>query len=379
MNLDLYAGAGGWDEAARQLGLDTIGLELSHDACVTAVRAGHPRIRCDIATYPTNPFTGRVTGLIASPPCQAWSAAGNRKGEQDKARVHDLVNAYAAGADEPGEGWADPRSHHAAQPVRWIRDLRPEWVCLEQVPPVLDLWRHIGDILRGWGYSVWTGILNAADYGVPQTRQRAILIASRVRTVAQPPATHEQNPPENALFGALLPWVSMAQALGWTGVDRPARTVCGDRSPRWAYGQANSYATGWTVETENRTETAAGRVAYRRSVDRPAPTVVSNAGRWELHAGDRENATVRSIDEPAATVLCSRPGNLTWKSESTSRQVGIAEAAVLQSFPVTYPWHGNKTSQFLQVANAIPPGLGVSVLAVAAGRPLDAIAPAGAR
>lgn len=63
--IDLYAGAGGWDQAAHQLGLATVGLEIWHDACVTATRAGHPRIRCDIATYPTVPFAG-VRGLIAS-------------------------------------------------------------------------------------------------------------------------------------------------------------------------------------------------------------------------------------------------------------------------------------------------------------------------
>ncbi|MFB6392554.1 DNA cytosine methyltransferase [Polymorphospora lycopeni] len=367
MILDAYAGAGGWDQGARMLGLPTVGLEKWHDACITAVKAGHPRIRCDVATYPTAPFVGRVTGYIASPPCQAFSPAGKRAGEQDKERVHQLIDDYAAGGNDPGDGWADDRSHHAAQPVRWIRDLRPPWAALEQVPPVLDLWQHIGDVLRGWGYSVWTGILNAADYGVPQTRRRAILIASRVRPVFQPETTHEQNPPASALFGARFPWVSMAQALGWTGIDGPARTVCGARSPRWAYGQGSSYATGWTLETENRTETSAGRLPYRRSVDRPAPTVVSNAGRWELHAGERGNATVRSLDEPAATVLCSRPGNLTWKTKEASRQVGISEAAVLQSFPADYPWHGTKTSQFLQVANAVPPVLATAIVAAAAG------------
>jgi DNA (cytosine-5)-methyltransferase 1 len=349
MILDLYAGAGGWDEGARHLGLPTVGLEIWHDACVTAVRAGHPRIRCDIAAYPTAPFAGRVTGLIASPPCQAWSMAGNRKGEQDKARVHELVNAYAAAANEPGDGWADPRSHHAAQPVRWIRELRPEWVCLEQVPPVIDLWRHIGDVLRGWGYAVWVGVLNAADYGVPQTRHRAILIASRVRTVHQPETTHEQYPPADALFGARLPWVTMAEALGWAGVDRPARTVCGDRSPRWMYGQANSYATGWTLVNRRDSPKWVAEHGERRNreSDEPAPTITGEAHRWAM----------------------TRPATTVQGDPQDSLRVTTTEAAILQSFRADYPWHGNKTSQFLQVGNAVPPGLAAAVLAVAAGVP----------
>ncbi|MFI2667887.1 DNA cytosine methyltransferase [Micromonospora carbonacea] len=326
MIVDLYAGAGGWDQGAQQLGLTTVGLELEHDPCVTAVRAGHPRIRCDVATYPTAPFAGRVAGLIASPPCQAWSMAGKRTGEQDRPRVHALVDQYAAGADEPGDGWADPRSHHAAQPVRWIRDLRPQWVALEQVPPVLPLWVHVGDVLRGWGYSVWTGVLNAADYGVPQTRRRAILIASRVQAVYQPAPTHEQSPPTGALFGALRPWVSMAQALGWDGVDRPARTVCGDRSPRWAYGQGNSYATGWTLVNRRDSPKWVEEHGERRNRDgdEPAPTITGEAHRWALVNGAQDNATVRSADEPAATIYGQRSGNLRWEVErrTVSRGAG---------------------------------------------------------
>lgn len=398
MIVDLYAGAGGWDEGARRLGLTTVGLEIWHDACVTAVRAGHPRIRCDIATYPTAPFAGRVTGLIASPPCQAWSMAGKRTGEQDKARVHGLVNAYASGSDQPGGGWADERSHHAAQPVRWVRDLRPEWVALEQVPPVFDLWVHIGDVLRGWGYSVWTGVLNAADYGVPQTRRRAILIASRVRPVFAPETTHEQNPPADALFGARLPWVSMAEALGWAGVDRPARTVCGDRSPRWAYGQGNSYGTGWTLvngpqehATVQGADEPAGTIYSSRpgnlrwavdrrtrskgpggsmyptppvEVTRPAPTLTSKVGeQWVL---TRPSTTVQGDPRIGRPGHKDREGGESQFAEDSLR-VSIPQAAILQSFPADYPWCGTKTSQFLQVGNAVPPGLATAVLTVAAG------------
>ncbi|AXH94362.1 DNA cytosine methyltransferase [Micromonospora aurantiaca] len=389
--MDLYAGAGGWDQAARQLGLTTVGLEIWHDACVTAVNAGHPRIRCDIATYPTAPFTG-VRGLIASPPCQAWSTAGKRQGEQDKARVHELVNAYAAGADEPGDGWADDRSHHAAQPVRWIRDLRPEWVAMEQVPPVLDLWCHIGDVLRGWGYSVWVGVLNSADYGVPQTRQRAVLIASRVRAVFQPETTHEENPPADALFGARRPWVSMAEALGWadgmevvsnygTGGDSSNRGVRSASQPASTVtSKVDRAKVRWAVDRRTRSKGAGGSMYPTPLVDddRPAPTLTANqrwvlqsrrdSPKWVAEHGERRN---RELAEPAPTVT-GEVHRWSVTGDEESRPITLTEAALLQSFPADYPWHGNQGSRSLQVGNAVPPGLAAAVLAVAAGVPAAA-------
>jgi DNA (cytosine-5)-methyltransferase 1 len=428
--VDLYAGPGGWDEGMRMLGMTSVvGIEWDHAACLTAVAAGHQRIRADVSKYSIDVFAG-AQGLIASPPCQAWSMAGKRQGEVDRAKVHALVDAYANGGNDPGTDWADERSHHAAQPVRWIRQLRPAWVALEQVPPVLPLWQHVAERMRRWGYSTWTGVLNSADYGVPQTRERAILVA-RLDGPAQPPAPTHAKSPAGDLFGDVLEaWVSMAAALGWAGVDRPARTVCGDRSPRWAYGQGNSTATGWTPETENRSETAAGRVPYLRSVDRPAPTVVSNADRWELHTnrdqrpdgsrqvvpidapapaftakaggqwvlrnGNRPNACERSLDEPAGTMFFghalndvqwyeSRPSTTVLGSprigrpghkdrdkgeaqfERDSLRITQTEAAVLQSFRPDYPWQGTKTKQFEQIGNAVPPLLAAHVIAVITG------------
>src|SRR6202035_3274617 len=77
--------------------------------------------------------------------------------------------------------------------------------------------------LRRMGYSAWYGKLNAADYGVPQTRERAILIASRVRQVARPEPTHYDDRKVMQLWGT--PWVSMAEALGWGATGRPSVAV----------------------------------------------------------------------------------------------------------------------------------------------------------
>src|SRR5690606_40154461 len=108
------------------------------------------------------------------PPCQAWSRAGKRGGLADQPLVHQAVHDLARGRDTRAELLAqcrDERSLLAAEPMRWLYDLRPEWVCMEEVPDVLPLWKQYALYLQQWGYSTWAGVLNAADYGVPQTRR----------------------------------------------------------------------------------------------------------------------------------------------------------------------------------------------------------------
>lgn len=226
--IDLFAGPGGWDEGLRMLGVDAddlLGIEWDDAACATAEAAGHRRLNADVAALDPHDFDP-VIGVIASPPCQAWSMSGKRLGELDRAHCHELADRMAAGDDSLDWcGWEDERSPLVCQPVRWVRELRPEWVALEEVPQVASLWDHFGRIFTGWGYSVWTGDLNSADFGVPQTRTRRILIASRVRRVTPPPPTHSQHAHGADLLGGhTQPWVTMADAIGF-GFDEPSATV----------------------------------------------------------------------------------------------------------------------------------------------------------
>lgn len=349
--LDLFAGPGGWDEGASWLGIKTVGVEWDDAACRTAKAAGHTRVRADVETLPTQPMAGKVTGLIASPPCQDFSLAGKRAGiEGEKGRL-------------------------ITQVLRWTNDLRPRWVACEQVPPCLELWEQYAEVMRGWGYRTWTGVLNAADYGVPQTRKRAILLASLDRQPHRPEPTHARGGDVD-LFGSRAPWVSMAEALGW-GFDAPSATVSGGGTESGGaepFGNAN-------YRRRLLQFVSAGMTGEGRPKDphqQPADTLTGKGTAYWITDEQREVWG----DRPATTVVGSfrpdviaTPGYRT--AEDGPRQnapgsvrVSVQEAAVLQSFPADYPWQGSRTKQFQQVGNAVPPRLAAHVLAAVLDRPL---------
>ncbi|HEY3478823.1 MAG TPA: DNA cytosine methyltransferase [Streptomyces sp.] len=430
MIVDKFAGPGGWAEGFRLLGLSEVGLEWDRFACATRVAAGHRMtVRCDVAAYPTAPFAGRIKVDVNSPPCQAWSRAGKGLGLVDQPLVHQAVADLAAGRDTRAQLLAackDPRSLLAAEPMRWHHDLRPETILMEEVPDVLPLWKQYAAILRRWGYSVWCGILCAADYGVPQTRRRAILIASRVRDIAEPPRTHYDPKKErtrsaggqDSLFAAeLLPYITMAEALGW--VDGLIVNTRGERKtpggnefpadrPSWALtektrswvlhtNRGNVRADGerqlidpqgqpapvvttktgeqWVLRTGNNTmkhsrtgsrRGEGGVVAYERDINEPAPTLDTNVGgKWTLH---RPATTVCATDRIAPPGHRDRnPGGESQFASSDTVRITQAEAAVLQSFLADYPWQGTKTKQFEQIGNAVPPLLAAHIAAAGLG------------
>lgn len=232
--------------------------------------------------------------LIASPPCQAWSMAGKREGLKDQARVFDLCALWAnhPTAPRPTEEWHDERSPLAAEPMRWAASLRPDLLAWEQVPPVLDLWKFCADLLRPLGYSTWTGILSAERFGVPQTRKRAILLASRIGQVHPPHPTHQAyvagEPARHdfTLEGEILPWVSMADALGWNA-DVPAPTVTGggtDAGGPEPFGRGGASAnlpSYRRTRGPGMTERHGERRAHPATEPAPALTSKARSDEWE--------------------------------------------------------------------------------------------------
>lgn len=182
--VDLFAGPGGWDVAARELYLSVTGIEWDAAACETRRAAGlatlGPDEYGDVRKYGPSWFP-YARGLIASPPCQTFSMAGKGAGREALDDVYAGITSLAHIRRVSGD-FTDERTALVLEPLRWALEAidlgRPfEWIALEQVPTVLPVWERYASLLRHFGYSVATGNLQAEQYGVPQTRKRAVLVA----------------------------------------------------------------------------------------------------------------------------------------------------------------------------------------------------------
>jgi len=346
--IDLFAGPGGWDVGAQALGLHPIGLEIDRWACETRYAAGLATWQQsvpDVTDTQLAAMRGRVDGLIASPPCQDFSAAGKKAGiTGDKGELM----------------WEVPR---------WAKALRPRWIACEQVPPAEAWFRLFAHDLRADGYSTWVGGLWAADYGGLRTRRRVFLLASLDRAVQPPEPTHCEGGAEPSMFTpGLLPWVSMAEALGWTGtLDRrqtgapvldcnevPSPTIVG-----------SSIGKGvWVLRAGN----PAGNAPTTRPATEPAPTFAfgHDATNWAWERPATTTIVGSFSPDTVAAPGYRQAGDPPRQDTPGSVKITTTEAAILQGFPPDYPWQGSRTAQFQQIGNAVAPPVAAAVLTAVA-------------
>ncbi|WP_406336601.1 DNA cytosine methyltransferase [Streptomyces zaomyceticus] len=311
---DLFAGPGGIDVAARQLGIPLTGIERDPGAVATRRAAGLPTIHGNVRAHRPVDFDEDV--LAGGPPCQTFSIGGTGKG---RAVLDLLVDTVQLAGDRlwvSTPATLDERTALVLEPLRWIldaiRDRHPyRAIVLEQVPAVLPIWKAYAKVLEARGYHVACGVLNAEEYGVPQTRKRAALVARLDGPVALPSPTHRRyvkGVPRCDGDPALKPWVSMADALP-------------GRSP---FTVVSNYGTGGDPKARG-----------RRDCDEPAFTVTGKISRFRLVDADGHE-----LD-----------------------RFSHAEAGQLQGFPADYPWSGRDISQ--QIGNACPPPLAHALLTAA--------------
>lgn len=364
--VDLFAGPGGLDIAATIMDeVESIGVEWDDATCETRRAAGllTTSVRDVAALGPCDDEVIEANVLTGGPPCQSFSVAGNRKGHQALEQVKSLATRLAAHDDfdkfqaawldvkRETDAMSDDRTGFVLQPLRWIMEAKLkrgrayDVIVLEQVPTVLPVWEHYAELLKQVGYAAGAHVLHSEEFGVPQARRRAVLIAqwdpkNVERLVQFPDATHQRY----RKGVARLPEKNAPEREG--AGPPPAAPRKGKKSvERWVAMQ--------DVLT-----------------DRPRDfEVVSNYG----SGGDPKNRGRRTSDQPAATITGKVRRNrvfLLKETKSGNKEIGEElerlspeEAGLLQSFPRKYPWRSTDVAQ--QIGNAIPPLLSLHILSCA--------------
>jgi DNA (cytosine-5)-methyltransferase 1 len=378
VDVDLFAGPGGWDLGAQTLGLRLVGVEWDAITCRTARTAGFERQHADVAQLdPVDTVAGwadEIRGLVASPPCQGFSVAGVGKSRDDSVHLLEELRYLGGSEDldrlvrELTPTMEDPRTLLVLEPLRWVFATQPAWCAWEQVPAVLPIWEECAELMRAMGYSVAVKVLSAEQYGVPQVRRRAILLARRGAAVTMPAPTHSRYyaTDPTRLDGAVEPWVSMADALGWGMTSRPYPTV----AVGTAAGGTDPQALGGSG--------ARAQVLKEREDGRWVPQPEEHALAtvdWADRFNDQSGSTfdplwpaLRPSTAVAGRGLVQNPGvtgnrfNGATKSRNDGVRITVEEAAVLQSFPASYPWAGRGGAQFQQVGDAVPPLMARAIL-----------------
>ncbi|MFG3145346.1 DNA cytosine methyltransferase [Streptomyces sp. NPDC048243] len=316
----LFAGAGAMDLAAHSLDVPAVGIEWNSSTCATRRAAGLATEEGDVRAYSPSDFPS-ANVLVGGPPCQTFATAGSGQGRRDLAEVQHLMQRMAMRDDVTADvaQLNDERTSLVLEPLRWAlsaldRGHPYEALVLVQVPSVLPVWEEMGDVLSAEGYSVASGMLNAEEFGVPQTRRRAVLIAKLRGTPVFPKSTHQpySKHASNAPSGpTLVPCVTMGETL-----DRPESFY-----------------------------------------------VISNYG----SAGAPGARQRRTSAEPAFPVTGKFPRNrVQTEAGAELDRLTCAEAGLLQSFPANYPWAGLDRAQ--QIGNATPVALATRILAAVLGR-----------
>ena len=212
--ISLFSGAGGLDIGVRQAGFDILAcVELDKNACDTLryniaaehlntnvyegdIKAFDPdAILSDVGSKP-----GEVDLLFGGPPCQAFSLIGKQK------------------------ALADERGMLLFQMIRYTEAIQPKVVLMEQVKGLLsakDANGIKGGVLRKLlqefnrlGYVAKYKVCLAADYGVPQMRERVILVATKDHNGFEFPSATNRNPSSDDLFANRLPpWKTVGEVL----------------------------------------------------------------------------------------------------------------------------------------------------------------------
>jgi len=399
--VSLFAGAGLMD----------LGFELAGWECVKAVewdkravqtwqhnRPDHAdRILCaDICKVTAETLElepGELDLIIGGPPCQGFSVANST-------RAHKNGNTSA---------WRDdPKNLLYLEFLRLVKELRPRRFIMENVKPMFSTGaREAGQpgpimqaVLADFteaGYRCAVEVLDTADYGVPQHRERVFVIGVRadlVEPIRYPIQTHGR------AGSGYLPWMTVRDAIGdlpepgaatanhentasgsevydsfncanlVADADKPGPTIQGNTVTGQPFHPGPMNHDTYAPVASNQGMESAFRPL---DVDEPAPTVNAHHTNQPIHPGPMNHQPAlppppsaftevfqkkhapMDLDEPADTIVAKQDaGNVNLLQGPQPRRLTPRECARLQSVPDWYFFCGSKSATYRQIGNGVP-------------------------
>ena len=279
---------------------------------------------------------GEVSLVVGGPPCQAFSSAGKRR------------------------SIADGRGNVILAYLRTIGEIQPDYFVLENVRGLLssvmgtvpsgfsrrtyaDLVDTPGSLVwfltqefQRLGYSVSFGLLNAANYGVPQKRERVVMIGSSTSRVPLPRPTHSDLDIEGT-----APWTDLRSALAGLPKEPCEFRALSESTARLiSMLGPGQYWKDLPQELHeeamgNSLKLGGGKTGFYRRLawDKPSPTLVT-------------------CPTMPATML-AHPDEV--------RPLSVQEYSRIQGFPDSWNFQGNLTQRYRQIGNAVPVGLGCAI------------------
>lgn len=364
-SLELFVGAGGLGIGLHQAGFRAVKVIEWNRYCCDTIRRNKERgldaardwdlVEGDVRDMDFGPYEGKVDLVSGGPPCQPFSLGGRHKAHGD---VRDMF----------------------PEAIRAVRHIKPKAFIFENVkgltrasfyhyfeyvklqlehPEILsrpgEEWtghrarlerHHTSGSRSGLNYRVVTQVLNAADFGVPQRRERVFFVGFREDLGIGwrfPEATHSRE---------MLMW-DMSYGDYWDrhGVARRDRV--------FPTGTKNRLGPPKTKPWRTVRDALAG-------LPDPASAPLAEAflnHRFQPGAKSYPGHTGSPIDEPAKTLKAGVHGvpggeNMLLRPDGTVRYFTVRESARLQTFPDDVLFHGSWTEAMRQLGNAVPVRLG---------------------
>ncbi len=336
--VSLYTGAGGLDLGFIAAGYEPIfANDINADAMETyektmamvAKRKGrsfsHTVITGDIRQVDALPSRGSAELVIGGPPCQGFSVAGKM---------------------DPN----DPRSRHVFDFLAMVERVLPDTFIMENVKALARNKRWAGTIadIRSQatriGYSTFLEVLNSADFGVPQTRERMFLVGFRDGMInyEYPAATVDEHVSVAEVLRSL-------PSLGLPGNDQVCKAII---TPAKDPVLRQSPFAGMLFNGQGRP----------MDINRPAPTLPASMGGNRTPIVDQEtlaHGASQWVEQYHESLMSG--GEIAIEIPSRLRRITVQEAAAVQSFPKDMPWCGSQSSRYRQIGNAVPPKMAYAV------------------